>query len=279
MRCVMKLSSLPKSLQPCPIDTLPCVGRLEISRGEVTLLLVLMTVVSTLPPCLGEPSGCGEGRKQPSLAGHSMEHSCPSWARAMARLTSMLPRAQLLVWVQGETVWRLDGTMFWGMHRCKGQMALYGALCFLLLLPTPLPMRHVLQFNKCWYALQPVSSVTSVLLTQSFVVSPVPDTTNTRALDHTFWCFYVFHFCFFIFFFLILAPLPEMASSHWSHFKALMVYFFTVPSPKLVVLCCLLLSADSISSHFLLANHSLLQLWLCCPPAPDLSHAQCVYKS
>ena len=32
---------------------------------------------------------------------------------------------------------------------------------------------------------QSVSSVTSVLLTQGFVVSPVPDST-TRALDHTF---------------------------------------------------------------------------------------------
>ena len=43
-----------------------------------------------------------------------------------------------------------------------------------------------------------VSSVTSVLLIQGFAVSPVPDSTNTRALNHTFWCFCIFHIaCFF----------------------------------------------------------------------------------
>lgn len=78
--------------------------------------------------------------------------------------------------------------MFRGMHGHRGRMALRGTLCFLLLLllhPCPCDMFFSLR-RVGLPSSQSLSSVTSVLLTQGFVVSPVRDSTNTRELDHAF---------------------------------------------------------------------------------------------
>lgn len=123
VRCVIRLSSLPKSLQLCPIDTLCCLGGLEISnKGEMTLLLVLMTTVSALsPPCPGEPWGCGEAA-QAGWTQHGAFLFQLSWSHGTAHLYAPWSSAPCV----GAGGSSLDRTMFWGMHRCKGQMALHG---------------------------------------------------------------------------------------------------------------------------------------------------------
>lgn len=61
----------------------------------------------------------------------------------------------------------------------------YMRLCFRCLHPCTCDMSFSLT-SVDLPSSQSVSSVTSVLLNQDFVVSPVPDSTNTRALDHSF---------------------------------------------------------------------------------------------
>lgn len=165
MRSGIRLSSLLKSLQLCPVVTVSYLGSLEISRRrEVTLLLV--SPQSMLPACL--PWGAlGLQERQ--------EATQPRWTQQGAR-PFQPSQSHGTAWVlnvgaRGEGLEAGGSPVFGGMDRHRGWMALYRALCFLLLLPTPLCMRHVLQFSKRWFAFLPVSVVCHVCADDSGLCS------------------------------------------------------------------------------------------------------------
>lgn len=185
-RSGIELSSLPKSSQLCPVATLPCLGSLEISgRREVTL----MSPGSTLPaprspPASGSPGAVGKARSSPAQLDTAKSTPVPAEPERRTAHLHALRSSAPPVGARGESS-KAGGThVFRGMHRHRGRMALRGTLCFLLHL-CPCDMSFSLR-RVGLPSSQSVSSVTSVLLTQGFVVSPVPDSTNTRELDHTF---------------------------------------------------------------------------------------------
>lgn len=113
LSCPDQFSSLSKSLQLCPVPTLPYLESLEISRRRVlTLLLLLVSPWSSLPtPCLERPEAVGKAEISPA----QLDTARLSWAEAMAWLTSMLPGALLLrLGARGDS-WKAGGShMFRG---------------------------------------------------------------------------------------------------------------------------------------------------------------------
>lgn len=153
----------------------------------------------------------------------------------------------------------------WGRHRCSGWIMLRVTLCFPLLAA---PLTSVL--------LSVICDKSALLTWDLLAFSLWYQTSQIEEFLITLFDAYAF---FTLCRFLSLAPSINRKSIPLLNpcLKQLISLLCQVPD-----VCCTFLpplSADLISSCFLLANRSLPQLWLCCPPAPDLSHAQSVYKS
>jgi len=229
----------------------------------VTLLLMLISGAhGSFSDCVGELGCCGEGsglgtaRSKYFPAELEPRHSSPLCSLA----------SQLLTWVEGERVQRLEGS------GCSGQAQMqrmgdvtWDSLCFLLLAA---PLTSLLLSVIC----DKSAPLTWDLLAFSLWY-------QTSQIEEFLIAFLDAYAFFTLCGFLSFAPSINRNSTPLLSLclEQLISLLCQVPH----VSCTFLppLSADLISSRFLLANHSLPQLWLCCPPAPDLSHAQSVYKS